>query len=76
MGVSVRGNTHEHLHSPCPRCGFARRFKQWPVTCACSREHRPDLPPPPESEPCRLGELPDGKLTCLTHARSVGGADG
>ncbi len=40
MGVSVRGNSDPHLHSPCPRCGYATRYKQWPVTCACSDSKR------------------------------------
>lgn len=40
MGVSVRGNNDPHLHSPCPRCGYATRHKQWPVTCACSDSKR------------------------------------
>lgn len=35
MGVSVRGNVDPHLRSPCPQCGYATRYKQWPVTCAC-----------------------------------------
>ena len=42
MGVSVHGTVHPHLHSPCPVCGYARRFKQFgPIPCACS----PDCPP-------------------------------
>jgi hypothetical protein len=40
MGVSVRGNSDPNLHSPCPRCGYATRYKQWPVTCACSDSKR------------------------------------
>ena len=40
MGASVRGNSDPHLHSPCPRCGYATRYKQWPVTCACSNAQR------------------------------------
>ena len=36
MGVSVHGTVHPHLHSPCPVCGYARRFKQFgPMRCAC-----------------------------------------
>lgn len=35
-GVSVDGNTHPHLHSRCPVCGYATRFKQYgPMRCAC-----------------------------------------
>ena len=35
MGVSVRGHSDPHLHSPCPQCGYATRYKQWPNRCAC-----------------------------------------
>lgn len=38
MGVSVRGLSDPHLHSPCPQCGYATRFKQWTVKCACSND--------------------------------------
>jgi hypothetical protein len=38
MGVSTSGNSHPHLHSPCPRCGYATRFKQFgPIRCLCSK---------------------------------------
>lgn len=38
MGVSTSGNTHPHLHSPCPRCGYATRFKQFgPIPCLCAQ---------------------------------------
>jgi hypothetical protein len=40
MGVSVRGQTDPHLHSLCPRCGYATRYKQWPTKCACSNAER------------------------------------
>jgi hypothetical protein len=40
MGVSVRGLSDLHLHSPCPQCGYATRYKQWPITCACSNAQR------------------------------------
>jgi hypothetical protein len=36
MGVSVRGLSDPHLHAPCPQCGYATRYKQWPIKCACS----------------------------------------
>jgi hypothetical protein len=37
MGVSIHGTVHPHLHSPCPRCGYATRFKQFgPIRCLCS----------------------------------------
>jgi hypothetical protein len=36
MGVSIRGHSDPHLHSPCPRCGYATRYKQFgPMRCAC-----------------------------------------
>jgi hypothetical protein len=40
MGVIVRGRSDPHLHSPCPRCGYATRYKQWPTRCACSGAER------------------------------------
>ena len=40
MGVSVRVHSDLHLHSPCPQCGYATRYKQWPITCACSNAQR------------------------------------
>ncbi len=36
--ISIYGHSHPHLHSPCPRCGYATRFKQFgPMRCACNR---------------------------------------
>lgn len=40
MGVSVRGLIDLHLHSSCPQCGYATRYKQWPIRCACSNAQR------------------------------------
>jgi hypothetical protein len=40
MGVSVRGHSDLHLHSPCPQCGYATRYKQWPITCGRSNAQR------------------------------------
>ena len=40
MGVSVRGHSDRHLHSPCPQCGYATRYKQWPIRRACSNAQR------------------------------------
>ena len=38
MGVSIHGTVHPHLHSPCPGCGYATRFKQFgPIGCLCSK---------------------------------------
>jgi hypothetical protein len=37
MAISISGNSHPHLHHPCPRCGYATRFKQWPTRCLCNR---------------------------------------
>ena len=37
MGVDIYGHSHEHLHGPCPVCGYATRFKQFPTRCACNR---------------------------------------
>ena len=35
MGVSVRGTVHPYLRHPCPKCGYATRFKQWLIGCRC-----------------------------------------
>jgi hypothetical protein len=40
MGVSVGGHSDPHLHSACPRCGYATRYKQWPTNCACTEVQR------------------------------------
>ena len=37
MGVDIYGHSHEHLHSPCPVCGYATRYKQYRTRCACNR---------------------------------------
>ena len=38
MAISISGNSHPHLHHPCPRCGYATRFKQFgPIRCLCSK---------------------------------------
>src|SRR6478752_9514436 len=42
MYVSVRG---PHWHRPCPKCGYATRFKQWPTACRCGPV-TPDPRPP------------------------------
>jgi len=34
--ISING-VSGHVHSPCPRCGYATRFKQWPIRCLCNR---------------------------------------
>ena len=68
--MSISGNT-DHVHTPCPVCGYATRYKQFgPMRCFCNMygEGKPGTPCD-TADPCRLGELPDGKLTCLTHAR-------
>lgn len=49
MGVSVRGLSDRHLHSACPRCGFATRFKQWPIKCACSNAQRQKVRAAPDA---------------------------
>ena len=37
------------MRSPCPKCGYATRYKQWPTRCACSdaerRKVRASIPP-------------------------------
>jgi hypothetical protein len=38
MGLDIYGHSDPHLHSPCPVCGYARRYKQWPTRCACNRD--------------------------------------
>ena len=48
MAISISGNSHYHLHHPCPRCGYATRFKQWGIRCLCNRHcSKDELNPPP-----------------------------
>lgn len=49
MGVSVRGLSDLHLHHPCPQCGFASRYKQWPIACACSKAQRQKIRATPDA---------------------------
>jgi hypothetical protein len=37
MAVDIYGHSIHGLHSPCPVCGYATRYKQWPTRCACNR---------------------------------------
>jgi hypothetical protein len=50
MGVSVRGHSHPHLHSPCRPCGYATRYKQWPERCACPDAEWQEIPAPHVAE--------------------------
>ena len=34
-----------HLHSPCDRCGYPRRYKQFATCCACTTPDRCPHPP-------------------------------
>jgi hypothetical protein len=34
-----------HLHSPCDRCGYPTRYKQFPVVCLCTTPDRCPHPP-------------------------------
>ncbi len=36
MAVSISGST-EHVHHPCPRCGYGTRYRQFPIRCACNQ---------------------------------------
>ena len=36
--LSASGSDLRHLHTTCPRCGFATRFKQFPLRCACIQD--------------------------------------
>ena len=41
-GMRPDGHTSPYLHTRCPECGYATRWKQFgPMRCACS----PDCPP-------------------------------
>ena len=35
--LSAAGNELLHNHTPCERCGFATRYKQWPIRCRCNQ---------------------------------------
>jgi hypothetical protein len=34
--ISINGVT-DHVHHACPRCGYATRYKQWPIRCLCNK---------------------------------------
>lgn len=34
-----------HLHHPCDRCGYPRRYKQFPLVCKCTTPDRCPHPP-------------------------------
>ena len=59
MGVSARGHSDPHLHSPCPRCGYATRYKPWPTRCACPDAERQKIPAPHVVEICAEQEALD-----------------
>jgi hypothetical protein len=35
----------EYRYNPCDRCGYATRFKQFPLVCACTTPDRCPHPP-------------------------------
>lgn len=37
MTIDIYGHSDPHLHSKCPVCGCATRFKQYRTRCACNR---------------------------------------
>ena len=37
--------SHPHLHSPCDRCGYPRRFKQFHACCSCTTPESCPHPP-------------------------------
>ena len=51
MGRDIYGHADEHLHSPCPVCGYARRYKQSPIRCACNRSDPKPFTFPWEKDP-------------------------
>ena len=62
MGVSVRGNSDPHLHSPCPVCGYATRFKQLgPIPCACSPGYPPISPRAREHDQELMKKAPEAE---------------
>ena len=72
MGVSIRGHSDPHLHSPCPQCGYATRYKQFgPIRCACPGQSLWDkrLAEIHAIEPTRYVRGSDGKLTCAIHKK-------
>jgi len=49
--IDIYGHSFEHLPTKCPVCGYATRFKQFPIRCACNRS-------------CSKEELPEVAKIC------------
>lgn len=61
MGISVRGLSDLHLHHPCPQCGFATRYRQWPVKCACSDTQRQQIRATPDAHVVEIWAAQEAK---------------
>lgn len=67
MGVDIHGHAHPHLHSLCLRCGYAARFKQWPIGCACNRYDSKPFTFPWENDPAWREEIRQAKQRVAEH---------
>jgi hypothetical protein len=68
MGVSVRGHSDPHLHSPCPQCGYATRYKHFgPMRCAC-----PNPKPRPRRVVCLSGVIGVARVSLPASPVSLG----
>ena len=70
MTVSISGNT-DHVHSPCERCGYGTRFKQFPIRCLCNRNcSKEELKAWPDSP------IPHGRMILRGKNESVRSSSG
>ena len=65
--IDIYGNSHSHLHSPCPRCGYATRSKQWPIRCACNRYNPKPFTFPWENDPAWQERIRQAKQRVAEH---------
>jgi hypothetical protein len=70
--MSISGNSDPHLHSQCPRCGYATRFKQWPIRCACNRYDSKPFTFPWENDPAWPEKIRQANQRVAEHQRSQG----
>lgn len=67
--ISVNGNT-DHVHHACPRCGYATRYKQYPIRCLCNRYDPKPFTFPWENDPAWQERIQQAKQRVAEHEAS------
>ena len=65
--IDIYGHSHPHLHHPCPVCGYATRFKQFPTRCACNRATWKPFTFPWEKDPAWKERIRQAKQRVAEH---------